>query len=99
QRAADAAARAAVAGLPTPGTAQNNAVAVGGANLVDGSSMTIDSTNDVEFGTWNASNKTFSVLTGVGRSAANAIRVTAHRSAARGTAVPLIFGKVVGQAT
>src|SRR5438309_1317099 len=49
QRAADAAARYAVNGLPTPGQVQNNAVAVAAQNLVDGSSLALDATNDVEF--------------------------------------------------
>lgn len=96
-RAADAAARAAVSGISSGiTTAQDLAVAYGSYNAADGYGVTIDSASDVEFGTWDSTTKTFTVLTGAARSGANAIRVTARRTQSRGTAVPLMFGSLIG---
>lgn len=100
QRAADAASRAAVAQLPNGVTAaQNAAVTYGGYNTADGTSVVIDPNNDVEFGTWNTSNRTFTVLAGAARSSANALRVTARRTAANGNAVPLTFAVTIGRSS
>lgn len=97
QRAADATARAAASAIPSGITAvQDIAVAYGALNLADGAAVTIDPATDVEFGTWNSSNTTFTVLTGASRASANAIRITARRTAASGNAVPLLFGKLIG---
>lgn len=99
QRAADAAARAAIAQLPDVTAAQNAAVTWAGYNSADSTSVVIDGTNDVDFGTWDPNAKTFTVLTGSARSSANAVRVWARRTTARGTAISLTFGKLVGQST
>jgi len=97
RRAADAAARAAVAGLASNvSTAQSYAVSIAAANNVDGTALSLDSTNDIEFGTWDTNARTFTVLSGSARSGANAIRVTVRRTAARGTAVPLLLARVIG---
>ena len=97
QRAADAGARAAASQLPLGITAvQTAAVTFAGDNTADSASVVIDPNNDVEFGTWNTAAKTFTVLTGAARTSANAVRVTARRVASRGTAVPLIFGQLIG---
>ena len=100
QGAADAASRAAAAQLSNGITAtQNAAVTWGGYNIANGSTVVIDSTNDVDFGTWDTSARTFTVLSGASRSTANAVRVYARRTAARGTAVNLAFGIVIGRST
>src|SRR4029077_2429388 len=92
--AADGAARAGVAGLATSVTqAQNDAAATAAANTCDGSAVVIDQTLDIEFGTWDSNTGTFTVLTGAAQNNANSVRVTAHRIAARGTAIPLVFAR------
>lgn len=98
QCAADAAARYAATGLATGVTAaQNNAVSAAAANTADGTSISVDPHNDVDFGTWSSG--TFTVLTGAARSSANAVRVTARRTAASGTPVSLSFGGLIGKTT
>ena len=98
QCAADAAARYAVTGLTTSvSSAQNNAVSAAAANKADGASISVDPNNDVDFGTW--SNGTFTVLTGVSRSNANAVRIWARRTAATGNPVSLSFGGLIGKTT
>ena len=100
RRTADSAAMAAAANLPYGVTsAQNAAVAMATANMVDGSALSLDTTNDIEFGTWNLTTKTFTVLTGSARSGATGIRITARRTSARGTAIPLVFGALIGRST
>jgi len=94
---ADAAARAAVGGLTTSITqAQTNAVNIAATNGADGYSVTLVPSTDIEFGTWSTSTRTFTVLTGTARSGANAVRVTARRTAATNNAVPLLFARAIG---
>src|SRR5690348_6717500 len=96
RRAADAAARYAAAGMPFgASTAQAWAVAAAGDNWADGSSIALDSTNDVEFGTWNSG--TFTPVANTAN--ATAIRITARRTAARSNPVRLSFASIVGQST
>ena len=96
-RSADAAARAAVSGLGTSvSSAQSMAVQFGGLNQADGSSVCIDSNNDVEFGNWDKLTRTFSTFSGASRFGANAVRVTARRTSARGNPTPMILGKTLG---
>ena len=59
--------------------------------------VVVDPDADVEFGAWNDSTKTFTVLTGAAQSGADAVRVTARRTAAGGNAVPLLLARVVGR--
>lgn len=93
QRAADAAARYGVAGLSTSGTqARANAIAAAAENLTDGTAVTLTN-SDIEFGKWNGT--TFS-STSINASGNNAIRVTARRINARGTAIPVLFGSALG---
>jgi hypothetical protein len=96
QRAADAAARYGAAGLEqSPGHARSNAIAAAADNTADGSAVTIQN-SDVEFGSWNASTQTFTVLP-PGSSSVNAVRVTARRTSSAGNAVPLMFARVIGR--
>lgn len=100
QSTADAAARAAVSQISTSITAtQNEAVAIGADNSADDSPVVIDPNNDVIFGTWSTTNRTFTTLTGSARSGANAIEIICRRTAARGNAVPLLFASLVGKST
>ena len=96
-QAADAAARAAAVQLTNGVTAtQNAAVLWGGYSQADGTSVVIDPVNDVDFGTWDTSARTFVVLSGAARTNANSVRVWARRTAVRSTAIKLTFGAVIG---
>ena len=98
QLAADAAARHGAAGLGSgTSAAQANAVNAANDNKADGTPVVLDPNTDIEFGTFNDSTKTFMALTGLAQSGADAIRVTARRTAATGNAVPLFFARVIGR--
>jgi len=100
EHASEAAARAAVSQLAGGvTTVQNTAVTWGAKDYADGSPVVIDPNNDVVFGTWTSGTRSFSVLSGAARSSANAIQVYARHTAARGTAVQLYFGGVIGIAS
>ena len=80
QAAADAAARYGVTGIADGvATAQTYAVNAGLENKSDGVGVVI-ALSDIEFGNWDKSTRSFSVLTGAARSGANALRVTARRT-------------------
>lgn len=97
QLAADAAARYSVTGLTTGvSETQKRAVAAAAGNKADGSPVVLDANADVEFGRWDAQTRAFTVLTGAARSSADAIRITARRTADRGNAVPLMFARIFG---
>lgn len=93
QNAADAAARYAATGL-SDGTTLAKAQTAASENRADGSTVALLAA-DVETGTWNSSTKVFTV-TGT---SPDAVRVTARRVASRSTAVPLYFGRAIGQAS
>ena len=98
QQAADASARYSAAGLGQGvSVARSNAVSAAADNTADGTTVVVDPNADVQFGTWDGS--TFTVLTGSAQSQANAVRVTARRTAANGNAVPLFLAKIIGQST
>ena len=100
QLAADAAARYAAAGFADGvDVAENNAVNAADDNTADGTPVVLDRGEDIEFGTWNASTRQFTPLVGPARSGADAIRVTARRVSALGTAVPLALGRIIGVST
>lgn len=91
---AEAAARAGATQLQTSGQAGlSAAVAVGAANTSDGKAIVLDSTADVFVGTWDETTKAFTA----GTSNPNAVKVTARRTAARGTAVTLTWAAVMGK--
>lgn len=95
QQAADAAARYGASGLKYgTSTARTYAVAAAGDNKADGTSVTLDPNLDVEFGTWDAAAKRFTVA-GAGVTP-DSIRVTARRTRARGNAIQLAFGRMIG---
>lgn len=98
--AADAAALAGAAGMNiSVQQAQADASNVAAANTANGSPVTLRANQDIDFGAWDADSRTFTVLNGSARSTANAIRVTARRTKARGNSIPLLFAQVVGQLT
>ena len=98
QLAADAAARHGAAGLGTSiSAAQTNAVNAARDNKADGTPVVLDPNTDVELGTFNDSTKRFTPLSGADLSRADAVRVTAARTQARGNAVSLFFARVVGR--
>ena len=101
QLAADAAARHAAAGLKDGVlVAQANAVAAAADNKADGRTVVLSpNLGDVEFGVWDDAARSFTVLTGAARSGANAVRVSPRLTAARGTAVPLTWGALIGLST
>jgi Flp pilus assembly protein TadG len=90
QLAADAAARHGAEGMPT-GHSLANAQAAAAANSIEGSPIVLLA-SDVVTGTWSKTTKTFSP----GGTSPNAIQVTAHCSASRGTAIPTLFASVLG---
>jgi hypothetical protein len=97
RRAADSAAHAAASALyNSVSSAQTAAVDFAGMNEVDGNAVSLNAAQDVEFGLWDSTARSFSVLTGTSRSNANAVRVTVRRTAARGNAVPLAFAQLIG---
>ena len=99
RRTADAAARYAASNIPNGVTSvQSAAKTEASANTADGSAVTLQN-SDIEFGTWDTTARTFTVLTGTNRSNANAIRITAQCSAARGTGVSLSFARILGRST
>lgn len=96
--AADAAARQAAIGLNiSVAEAKTRATQAVADNKADGQAIPFDVNADLEFGTWEPSTKTFSVLTGNLQSSATAVRVTLRRTKARNNPVPLTFARVVGK--
>ncbi len=97
QAVADAAARAGMYNLPSgSASVQYAAVSVAASNSVDGAPVGINGSTDVVVGYWNPVAQTFAA-TPIAQ--ANAVQVTAHRTAADGTAVPLLFASAIGKFT
>src|ERR1700733_9864603 len=88
--AADAAARYGAQGLAL-GNASTNAIAVAAQNQVDGTPLVLLAA-DIQTGSWNSSTLKFTA----GGTNPTAVRIAAQRSSARGTAIPLLFAKVIG---
>jgi len=100
QTAADAAVRAAATALATSASqARTNAADVAAANLCDGSPVVLDTSADIEFGDWDTESRAFTPLSGSAQDSASAVRITARRIAARSTAIPLAFARLVGRST
>jgi hypothetical protein len=100
RRGADAAARAGASALGNYTAVQNLAVQYAGANNVDGSPLALSTaaaSNDIEFGTWDTSTRTFAILTAANRNYANAVRINAARTAAKGNPIPLTFARILGR--
>ena len=93
RNAADAAARYAALGL-VDNTYVAKAQLAASQNKVDGSALSLLST-DVDAGYWNPTTHTYTV----NGTPKNAVRVNAAKTAARGTAVPLVFASAIGLRT
>jgi len=91
---AQAAASAAASAMPDQNRAVEAALAYAEANLKGAPEGTVVTPQDIQFGLWDQQSKTFTPR-GYGETA-NAVRVTASRTAAKGNAVPTIFGRVIG---
>lgn len=99
QGAADAAAQAAGSQLSQgSSSADTYAAAAAATNNADGSAVTIASSTDVVFGTWNVSTNTFTPMSGWS-SSANAVQVYTRRTAATSNPVHTLFGGVIGIST
>jgi hypothetical protein len=110
QTATDAAAFAGAMALPSADhtDATDRAVTVAGENFVDGTAVALQPANDIQFGLYR---QTTHVYTPVGSaepgphghvvidSDANAIKVTALRTRARGNPINLTFARAVGGST
>src|SRR5262245_12806122 len=98
QQAADASARFGALGLKNvldnSSAAQANACAVAAQNMADGKPVILDPGQDVELVNWNANSRTYVVVNDP--ASANAVRVTARRTADRGNATALVFGRLIG---
>jgi hypothetical protein len=100
QNAADSAARAACGDLPFGSqAAQNTAISVAGQNTADGSSVVLNPSTDIIFGTWDPNARTFTALSGSAQNNANAIRIIASRTASKGNAIPLWFARAAGKSS
>jgi Flp pilus assembly protein TadG len=96
--AADAASRHAASNLINGISATlNAAIDAADDNKVDGQALLLNRNEDIELGLWNTSTKTFTKLSGSQRSNANAVRVIARRTEARGNAIPTVFAAIVGK--
>jgi Flp pilus assembly protein TadG len=92
-----AAVRYGAAGLQSDAaTATANAMTVAAQNKADGSPVVLLA-SDIQFGNWNTSTRTFTVVTGAAENTANAIRITTGRTVARGNGVSLSFAQLLGQ--
>lgn len=101
-RAADAAARAAASELSKGSnltTIQNAAVNIAAANKCDGTAVSLSTSTDIDFGTWDTTAKTFTNLGAGAYTSANAIRVTARRTNATSNAISLAYARVIGKST
>jgi len=96
RRAADAAARAAVANLSSGTTAvQNAAKTMAANNLADNTSVTLQN-SDIQFVNWTSSSS-YTILSSA--TGANGVKITARRTAATNNAVTLYFGGILGMKT
>jgi len=75
-----------------PSAGEHEATNAAANNKVDGVPLALQAA-DVTLGTWNFTTRAFSA----GGSSPNAVRVLGHRSAARGTAIPLLFARAIGR--
>ena len=100
QRATEAAARFGAVGLENGAApAVANALAAASENSADGSPVVLDPNQDIQIGNWDSVHREFTPVYGSAQDSANAISVTARRTAANGQSIALVFGKTIGQST
>jgi len=97
RNAADAAARAATSACGNVSVAQSRASAIANSYSVDGTAVSLNVNQDIDFGNWNSATKTFSVLNGSNRVKADSIRVTVRRTASNAKPISLFFGGLIGK--
>lgn len=91
QMATDASVLYGVTGLATSTSqATSRAITAAAENKVDGSACVITS-SDVEFGVWDPTTRSFTVLTGSAQISATAMRVKARKT------VPTVFASILGR--
>jgi Flp pilus assembly protein TadG len=99
RRAADAAARAAASSISNPAAARKLAYDYAFENKADGQPVVLEKsaneTGDIIFGKWDSDKREFTPLTGALEATANSVKVYARRLASRGTAIPLVFTKML----
>jgi Flp pilus assembly protein TadG len=97
--AADAAALAAGQHVLSSTTlARAAAIDVAQLNKADGKDVILNTT-DIEFVKWDPATRTYEVVSPTSSIRPNAVKVTAHRTSARGTAVDLPFAGLFGTTT
>ena len=97
QAAADAAALAGADALSTsPAAATTAAQTIAQANYAGGAHVSIVASSDIEFGNWDTTTSTFTLLTGTAASDANAVRVTCWLKQSRSTGLTLFFAPIWG---
>lgn len=95
QVAADAAARAAARHLHRDrDEALRRALALASANRCRGVAVDLDLHEDIEFGAWDETDRTFTPLADADFDRADAVRITARRIAQRGTDLKMTFGAI-----
>lgn len=93
RRAADSAARAAIANLYTNTGPTAAAISMAAANKCDGTAVTLTGAN-IQVGIWNSSTKTFSTNGSANNTTTySAVQVTTSQN------IPLLFGMVIGRST
>ncbi len=97
RRAADAAARAAASQVASPAAARQLAYDLAHQNTADGKPVDVIPSQDVVFITWDPTARTYKILTGTDEPKANAVIVTAQRTAARGNPVSLMWAGLIGR--
>jgi Flp pilus assembly protein TadG len=97
QSAADAAARQGCVGLKvSTGQAQTLAMSAAAFNTANGTSVVLNASQDIQFGTWDPATRTFELLTSTNQKSATAIRIYTRRTVARGNGIPTTFGQAFG---
>lgn len=96
QIAADSGALAGASALTTdPELARERAIAYAAKNFANGETVSITE-SDIELGDWNAEDRSFTVLTGEDEIYADAVRVTAGLTEARGNPLRMAFAQAFG---
>ena len=99
RQAADAAVFAGASGMRSgPATARARAKAAALANTVNGSGMVLTD-SDIQLGTWNATTKTFTVLSPANEANATAIRINGELTTLRNNSMKLTFASIFGYGT
>lgn len=96
QNAADAGALAGARQLPNRTAVIAAAQLWASKNKVSKSTLSFNAAQDIELGTWNESNASFTVVPSNSSIVANAVRVKCNRLASRGNALTLFFGPMIG---